>query len=435
MTILILAGGVSKRMWPLTGDKLLLPFLGKPFFFHTLKALKEAKNDLKVVIVANNSNHAGLTKIAEELGVNAEIVMQAEPKGMSDAILAASDKLSGPILIMNGDDLVEPKLYTDLLNQLETSPSEINLVGRVVEKYFDGGYIQAPTEGNNVTGIIEKPGPDSPEYTRILKLVVDYFKDASKLLETLKTTTSDKDDVYEKALDTLIKNGAQTTVTRYEGAWSSIKYPWHVLSVMDILLSRVEQKISPEAQIAKNATIEGNVVIESGVKVFENAVIKGPAYIGPNSIIGTNSLVRNSILEECVVTGYCTEIARSYVGADSWFHTNYVGDSIIEGDFGMGSGAVIANLRLDSQTIRVLDNTIDTGLEKLGVIAGTGARIGVNATTMPGVMLGTNTLVGPNVSLNKNLSEGKRILAKQELEESDNKTNTSYGQFRENLDK
>ncbi len=432
MTILILAGGISKRMWPLATDKLLLPFLGKPFFYHTLKSLKEAKSDLKVVIVASPNNHAGLTKIAEELAVTAETVIQEEPKGMADAILSATEHIQGPLLIMNADDLVEPKLYSEVLTEVEKGQSDIHLVGKIVKNYFDAGYIAV--NDKQVTSVVEKPGAGN-EPSDLVKLVFDYFKDSTKLIAVLKQTSSETDDVYEKALDSLIKSGNKTTVTRYEGVWSALKYPWHVLQVTRMLLKNLEQKISPEAQIAKSATIEGNVVIEEGVKIFENAVIKGPCYIGPNCVVGTNSLVRDSILENSVVTGFSTEIARSYVGDNSWFHTNYVGDSIIEGDFGMGSGAVVANLRLDGQTVRVKENTIDTGLEKLGLIAGRSSRIGVNATTMPGVMLASNTLVGLNVTLNKNLSEGKRILVKQELEESQNKSNTSYNQFRENLDK
>jgi bifunctional UDP-N-acetylglucosamine pyrophosphorylase/glucosamine-1-phosphate N-acetyltransferase len=234
-------------------------------------------------------------------------------------------------------------------------------------------------------------------------------------------------------LDKLIHSQFHGAVLRYDGEWGAMKYPWHILKIMSLLLSKVERRISDEAKIASSAIIEGNVVIEEGVKVFEGAVIKGPCYIGANSIVGNNSLVRESMLGSKVVTGFSTEIARSWVGNDSWFHTNYVGDSVIEGNFGMGSGAVVANLRLDGKTIRTLDNTIDTGLEKLGIIAGTGVRVGINAMTMPGVNLGANSLVGPGVIVSKNISENKRVLVKQEHVETENKEITTYEKFRKAL--
>src|SRR3989338_5044213 len=122
-----------------------------------------------------------------------------------------------------------------------------------------------------------------------------------------------------------------------------------VCSILDnkcSVISKIEHTISPGANVSEKAIIEGKVVIEEGARVFEGVVIKGPCYIGKNVILGNSSMVRESDLEEGVVTGFNSDITRSYIGANSWFHTNYIGDSVIEGDFGMGSGAVLANLRL-----------------------------------------------------------------------------------------
>ncbi|HEY4694629.1 MAG TPA: sugar phosphate nucleotidyltransferase [Candidatus Nanoarchaeia archaeon] len=432
MTILILAGGISKRMWPLTTDKLLIPLLGKPFFYHTLKSLKDAKPDLKVAIVANPRNRAGLEKITKELGIDAKFAVQQEAKGMADAILTAESLLDESVLIMNGDDLLDPKIYAQVLSQINSNSGGIQTVGKVVKDYFPGGYLVL--KDGQVTGVIERPGRGS-EPSDMVKLVFDYFKDSRTLISTLKEATSDKDEIYEVALDNLIKKGLKVSVTRYEGEWGALKYPWHILHLVSILLGRIEKNISPNAVVATSAVINGPVVIEEGVKIFEGATINGPCYIGKNCVIGNNSLVRESVLEEGVVAGFGSEIARSYIGEGSWFHTNYVGDSVIEGNFGMGSGAVTANLRLDGKTIRTFDNTIDTGLEKLGVIAGTGVRVGINAMIMPGINLGAVSLIGPGVLISKNVSENKRVLLKQEHTETENKDVNTFDKFRENLNK
>ena len=42
MKAVLLCGGIGKRMFPITEDKLLLNFLGKPLLSHQIEKLKEA---------------------------------------------------------------------------------------------------------------------------------------------------------------------------------------------------------------------------------------------------------------------------------------------------------------------------------------------------------------------------------------------------------
>lgn len=441
MTILILAGGISKRMWPVKGDKLTLNFLGQPFFYHVLKNIIQANISDNYIITSNSNNRHQLEQIAKEMGIKAEMVIQKEPKGMGDAILSARTLIKDEVMIINGDDLLDSKVYKIVAEKAQTK-AEIVLSVFETEKYFPGGYIRVegdPTSPrlrgtSRVTGIVEKPG-EGNEPSNLVRLAVDYFKDGKKLVEYLENVQSGKDDLYEKVLDQMIKDGLKVELVKYAGSWQYLKYPWHVLEVMEALLKTIkEPKIDPSARIAKGAVIEGPVIIEKGVKIFEGAVVKGPVYIGKNCIIGGNSLVRESMLGAGSVTGFNSDITRSYIGPNCWFHASYVGDCVLEGDFGAGSGAVLANLRLDNQTIKCGKERVETHREKLGLIAGHGVRIGVQACTMPGVMAGSNSLIGPGVVLGKDVEEGKKILLKQEYSiEENNEQSTSYDQFRQKL--
>ena len=421
MKILILAGGEGKRMWPIQTDKCLMPFLGKPLLYHNLKQVKQ-NVDGEFIIVANPQSKDAVEKVALELELSYTIAIQTEPKGMADAILSAKEHLEGEILVINAEDVLNGEIY----GQVAKSTSDVAFAGKKVNKYFPGGYLKV--EGERVKGIVEKPG-EGNEPSDMVKLVVDYFKDGKKLVEYLENATSDKDDVYEKALDKMISDGMDIKFIEYSGVWIPLKYPWQILDILSYLLSNIEQQISPTANVSEKAIISGPVVIEEGARIFEGAVIKGPCYIGKNAIVGNNSMIRESDLEEGCVTGFNSDITRSYIGANSWFHTNYIGDSVIEGDFGMGSGAVLANLRLDDHTIRVAE--VDSGRHKLGLIAGKGSRVGVNASTMPGSRIGSNSLVGPGVVLYGDVKENKKVLVKQELEIAEHTpTLTSYDQFR-----
>ncbi|MDD5147405.1 MAG: sugar phosphate nucleotidyltransferase [Candidatus Daviesbacteria bacterium] len=426
MKIVILAAGKGKRMWPVQIDKCLIPFLGKPLLYHNLKKIKE-NLDGEFVIIASPGSRDEVESVAKNLRLSYKIAIQDKPAGMADALLSAKDKLDGEILVVNAEDILDQSVYQGVLRV----SADVVVAGLQVDKYFPGGYLKV--EGESVKGVVEKPEKDR-EPSDLVKLVVDYFKDGEKLISYLEKASSEKDDQYEIALDQMIKDGMDVRFSRYSGVWIPLKYPWHILDVMAYFLAQVKQQISPTAKVSEKAIIEGNVMIEDGVKVFEGAVVKGPAYLGKNCIVGNHSMVRQSNLEEGCVTGFNSDITRSYVGANSWFHTNYVGDSCLEGDFGMGSGAVIANLRLDDRMIAAGEDRLDTGRHKLGLIAGRGVRIGVNAATMPGVKVGANSLIGPGVILRSDVKENTRVMVKQEHEIVEHSSKlTSYNQFRDKL--
>lgn len=432
MKILVLASGEGKRMWPIKKEKYLIPFMEKPLIFYTLQKLSKASKDSEFIIITKAECKEEVSKVTQELNLNFKIAIQEEFKGMDNAVLCAKQDLDGEILIVSGTDQLDEEAYKGVLDVAKNG-GDVVLGGIKMDKYFPGGYLEVT--GDKVQGVVEKPG-EGNEPSDIVKLVVDYFKDGKKLVEYLQTSTSEKDDVYEVALGKMISEGMDIKFSEYNGPWFPIKYPWQILDVLAYLLQDIEQSISSAANVSEKAIITGPVVIEEGARVFEGAVIKGPCYIGKNVIVGNNSMVRESNLEEGCVTGFNSDITRSYIGANSWFHTNYIGDSIIEGDFGMGSGAVLANLRLDDHTIRVGEEKVDSGRHKLGLIAGKGSRVGVNASTMPGARVGSNSLVGPGVVLYGDVNDNKKVLVKQELEVTEHApTLTSYDQFRDKLEK
>jgi bifunctional UDP-N-acetylglucosamine pyrophosphorylase/glucosamine-1-phosphate N-acetyltransferase len=163
---------------------------------------------------------------------------------------------------------------------------------------------------------------------------------------------------------------------------------------------------------------------------LENAVIRGPAYIGANSIIGNNALVRGySHIGSNSVIGYSTEVKHSYIGDNCWFHSNYIGDSIVDDDCSLGAGTVLANFRLDEENIQIEvgDSLVNTGYGKLGAIVGRGCRIGVNASLMPGVRVGPDSFVGPQVCLSQDLGANKLVLLESQYQIEDNKTRLDEG--------
>ena len=310
--VLVLCAGQGKRMQPLVKDKILLPMLGKPLISWLIGDLERAGIE-KITFVANSNNLAILKNGFKKKPFS--FSLQEKPGGMADAILSVKDFGASPLLIVNGDDLFSPNFFKDFLSFLKEQKEEVVLTGIKKEKYFPGGYFIL--KENKIKGLVEKPGKGK-EPSKFVRLVVDYFKSPDLLCEILKITQSPNDDVYEVALDKIIK-AKQVGFYGYKGTWATVKYPWHILDFQEHLLGeRLKKSISAKAQIAEDVKIRGEVVIEENVRIFENAVIVGPAFIGKNSIIGNHTLIRESQISQDCLIGAGTEIARSYLGPKCW---------------------------------------------------------------------------------------------------------------------
>jgi len=194
--------------------------------------------------------------------------------------------------------------------------------------------------------------------------------------------------------------------------WRDVVYPWHLLDANEELLKKISKKI--DGDVEKNTTIKGNVVIGKNTIVMAGSYIEGPVAIGDNCKIGPNSYIRpfTSIGNNCHVGNACeikNSIIMDYSNAP---HQNYVGDSIIGQNCNMGSGAKVANLRLDKNNIKVVLNgvKIDTKRRKLGVIMGDNVQTGINSMINVGTMIGNNVFIGPGATTKGNIEPSSKVM-------------------------
>jgi bifunctional UDP-N-acetylglucosamine pyrophosphorylase/glucosamine-1-phosphate N-acetyltransferase len=436
MKAVFLCGGRGKRMFPITEDKFLLDFLDRTLLEHQIKIACEAGLS-HLVIIGNPENIAKIEQITKEIpGIKVDFALQKEPLGIADALKSVEPFLHGQLLIINPNDVFSSSAYTRIITDAKKATASAYILGYQVQKYFPGGYLQVNSQ-NELLHIVEKPSPGE-EPSNLVNILIHYHSNSEELLHYIGTVQTTKDDVYECALDNMVKAGRKIKVISYSDFWAPIKYPWHVFKVMEYFLDNAHPYIAPSAHISEKATIQGKVILSDNVKVLENAVIRGPTYIGANSIIGNNALVRDySHIGSNSVIGYCTEIKHSYIGDNCWFHSNYVGDSIVDDDCSLGAGTVLANFRLDEGNIQIKvgDNLVDTDYDKLGAIVGRGCRIGVNASLMPGVRVGPDSFVGPQVCLRQDLGANKIALLESRYQIEDNEKRLDEGKRRELLRK
>ncbi len=413
MKVLLLAAGISKRMAPI-GDKNFLNFLGKPLIWHQLKFLE--KNGAKEVMIVGSET--SLEKLAE-VGAGFEMkVSVCEQKdlnlGMAGAVLAAREFVDGDeeFVIFSGNDVVEDSAFKLVL---EAEGAASYLLGKRVESYFPGGYLEI--EGDLIKHIVEKPGAGN-EPSDMVNLVVHRHTQPRELLRYLDKAESEKDDLYEVALAAMMRDGVRFKAVPYSGFWQAVKYPWHVHGVFRFLFERAEKFVDASVEIAESATIDGEVIMEAGVKVLENAVVRGPVYLGVGSVVGNNALVRESHLGAGSVAGFNTEVARSYCFGQMRTHMNYVGDSVIAENVSFGAGTITGNLRLDEQAVSVLvrGEKVNTGNQKVGAFIGRDVRVGINTSLMPGVKIGAGSFIGAGIVVAKDVEEGKFVVGRMEVE-------------------
>ncbi|MCA9371336.1 NTP transferase domain-containing protein [Candidatus Woesebacteria bacterium] len=385
--IVLLAGGVGNNFFPLATDKTLFPIMGKLMVEHVLDVL--SATGIEEVVAATNPQNDSVIKRHPLVKRTA---LLEKPTGMHAGILAVKDYITDQsIVVVNAVDLIEKEGLSSFFAAISNQYAMI--LGKKVNAHQAGGYLEM-CDGK-VKSIVEKP-EKGKEPSDIVNLIVHYFSQPKKFISLLEGA-GDVDDAYEQAFSQIMQNH-DVALHTYEGAWSKLKYPFHVLDVMGQLLSGVERSIAPTAHVSEHAVIEGAVVIADNAIVDEFAVVKGPAYIGNGARVGNHALVRQSVVEKAAIVGFGSEVVRSYVGPGCMLHHNYVGDSVLEKNVNPSWGTTTANYRLDKKHVMLKlpdGKTIDTQREKFGCIMAEGVFCGVNCSIMPGVTIKKNAQIYP----------------------------------------
>jgi UDP-N-acetylglucosamine diphosphorylase / glucose-1-phosphate thymidylyltransferase / UDP-N-acetylgalactosamine diphosphorylase / glucosamine-1-phosphate N-acetyltransferase / galactosamine-1-phosphate N-acetyltransferase len=469
---IILAGGESSRLWPLR-EKSMIRFFDKPLLEHQLDALINlGLND--IIVICNSSNRQVINESLQKYNnqITFQTCIQERPLGMGDALLSLSSLLEDeekplPALILQVHDVVDISLYSDLLSNYNNDPETTWLSAKEVDKYFDGGYLII--KDGYITGIIEKPGRGN-EPSNLVNLVIHLHPDLRRLLDAIKdeyTTGITTDDHYERAMNNLMAKFPFRPVP-YSKKWWPIKYPWHVLDLMQenylknlnvqmdsvnnfiddsAVIATDPKNISGLVQISKGVNIENDVVIKGpvqinenvfieagtyivgpaiigkGVRISHNADIRGPVYIGDNSRIYQLSNVRESMISSNCIIGFNSEVNRSYVGRYTEMHSGTLLDTVVADSTNkkkptnISKFACTYNYRSDRGEVSsvIKGKKVFTERTKFGAIIGSGAFISGGALIMPGVKIGENAIVGPSTTVLEDVADNTKLYNKQEF--------------------
>ncbi len=412
MQAVLLAGGASSRFWPL-GDgrhKSCFALMGKPIVAWTLESLQRA-GVREAVVVQRPDGDVDAALAGQSFDMDVRTVVQAEPRGMGDALLTAREHLHEPFVLAHAHQVDAEDWVAAMRQAQRESRASVVLAGRPTDRPSEYGMLAF--DGERATGIVEKPAPErAPSDIRALGL---YWLPPA-FLESLAETT-DHEYAFEAALDRHMDAHEARVVTE-STAGPSLKYPWDLFELNRRLMDRhLRAQRADSAWISPAAHVEGDVRVGSNAKIFEFAVVKGPCYVGEDCVVGTHALVRDyTDLEPGTVIGAHAEAARCLFQAGASTHSGYFGDSIFDRKARVGAGTVTANVAVHRGEIKttVKGERIGTGRTSLGAVVGEDTQLGINVSTMPGVLVGAHSFVAPGITVEANVPANARCHLRQE---------------------
>ncbi|CDK40727.1 nucleotidyl transferase [Halorubrum sp. AJ67] len=261
----------------------------------------------------------------------------------------------------------------------------------------------------SLADIVEKP--DDPP-TNLANVGCYAFE--PEVFEYIDRTPESERGEYEitTTIDLLLDDGRRVDVAPYDGAWLDVGRPWELLEANELALAELDAGDGATGAtdaiagtVEEGVHLHGPVVVEDGARLRSGVYVEGPALIREGADVGPNAYIRGStVVGPGVHVGHSVEVKNSVLMADaSVGHLSYVGDSVVGRGVNFGAGTNVANLRHDDENVRltVKGERVDTGRRKLGVIAGDGAKTGINTSLNAGVKLGAGETTGPGEVLTR----------------------------------
>ena len=377
--VAILAGGIGERIRVLTGGtpKALLRLAGKHIIEYTLESLI-GLGVRHVLMVVNNQRD--FEDIAVKYGkyLEIEMIRQQRPE-VEGAIATLKDHIRGDFMLLYGDVIAPPDMYSELMAVYRDGAYSVILVpeeeleGYVLAKLANSTTIEYFSD--HLTG--DKIGLYAVGGAYILpREFIDIIEAGTTITEALNQ----------------INNKYRLRPCIWSGWWIDIEYPWDLLrATLYVLHSLGRSILSSSSKISSKAVIEGVVVIEDDVEIDHYAVIKGPVYIGKKSYIGSYSLIRSFVsLEGGNTVGSYTEIVWSSIQRNvSIGSKSYIGFSVIGENSVIEPGVVTLNLVPEEMRITRAIKVERRGREyiKLGAIIGCNTRVKAGTVLKPGAVI------------------------------------------------
>jgi NDP-sugar pyrophosphorylase family protein len=320
MKAMILAGGMSTRLYPLTRTvpKPLVPVVGEPISAHILRWLKSFGYDE----IAINVHYLAET-IEERLGDGSQFGVKLhylyEPKlmGSAGALKALETYFTEPFLVVGCDCLSDANLES--LVSFARKQSALATIGLIEADEVDQYGVVITDAGGRITEFQEKP-PKGTERSKLVNTGIYAF--TPEIFRHI--PAGEFYDFGKQVFPALQAADASFYGYRLAGAyWTDIGTPdEYVRATADALAGRVHLRgtrtrgLAADVLLGDDVRIEGDVRIGAGAKLGARVRVVGPSVIGDGVRIGDDARLERAIVWDNATIGERAQLIDAVVGID-----------------------------------------------------------------------------------------------------------------------
>lgn len=389
-TGVVLAAGEGTRLRPMTANrpKTMLRAADRPILEHVLDVLVECGIERLCLVVGYRRE-----RVQEHFGheyreVPITYVHQRKQLGSAHALRRAEAAVEGPMLVLNGDRVIDERIVGDVLAEFDGTPTLA-----VLEHPTPGEYGAVRVSDGLLDEFVEKPDIDD---FRLINAGV-YAFEASVFNAIDRTDRRGGEHRMSDVIGTLMGDGDVTAVET-DGLWADATYPWDLLFLMRELFRR--GRVSDPAGddgvwVAENARIHSDATLQPPVVVGPDSEVAAGAVLGPNVAVGYNGTIgSNATLENTLLDGDCR------VGAGTTMIDCVVGEGAE-----IGAGSVSPGGPGD---VRVGDTVFEG--QRLGAVIADRVTVGGGVTFAPGTLVGANVRIGSGVHARGTIDDDTEVV-------------------------
>ena len=315
---MLLAGGMSTRLYPLTRSvpKPLVPIAGEPVSAQILRYLHSFGID---DVAINVHYHADQIREAfgdgSRYGVRLHYLYEPELMGSAGAVKQMEDFFRDDTFIVIGCDILTDASLHDLVAFHRAHDAIATIALTHMERVEQYGVVITDPHGL-IVEFQEKPAPGT-ERAKDVNTGIYCFD--PEIFEHIPADVFI--DFGKNVFPRLQKERAAFYGMPVPGAyWCDIGTPEEYRRGTDDVLSGrlgiLEGRVGipVDAAIGKGAHIEGNVHIGAGVTIGERVRVVGPSVIGDRARIAADAFIERSILWDDVVVGEGAHLDHAIIG-------------------------------------------------------------------------------------------------------------------------
>lgn len=244
---IVLAGGVGKRLEPLTRitNKHLLPVYNRPMIYYPIQTLVDA-GITDILLVTGGSNAGDFLRLLGngwEFGLkHLGYTYQRGEGGIADALSLAEHFAGGePIVVILGDNIVERTIRSHV-ERFASQNGGAKILLKQVEDPWRFGV--AEIRGDRIVGIEEKP--QRPKSTHVVTGIYLYDPQVFDIIRTLKPSGRGELEITD-VNNAYIERG-QMTYDLLDGWWTDAGLPETLYRAATLARARALQQEGAIAQ-------------------------------------------------------------------------------------------------------------------------------------------------------------------------------------------